>query len=160
MKQNPLETLRKFEPGPDEEYQLGKGDEITVNFAGRPEMQAKLVVGPDGRITLPLAGDIMLAGLTRPEAAKAIESGAGELLYESLGAGHCHQVHGQPDSCCWERSIIPGVLHSTARRRCLKFWRAAESRQGRTNPARLLTSIRFPSVALSIEAATRWYGWS
>ncbi len=74
LKQSPAETLRKFEPGPDEEYQLGKGDEITVSFAGRAEMQAKLVVGPDGRITLPLAGDMMLAGLTRPEAAKAIES--------------------------------------------------------------------------------------
>jgi polysaccharide export outer membrane protein len=74
LKENPLETLRKFEPAPDEEYQLGKGDEITVNFAGRPEMQAKLVVGPDGRITLPLAGDIMLAELTRPQAGAAIES--------------------------------------------------------------------------------------
>ena len=74
LKQNPLEVLRKFEPAPDEEYQLGKGDEITVNFAGRPEMQAKLVVGPDGRITLPLAGDVQVAGLSRPTAAKAIES--------------------------------------------------------------------------------------
>ncbi len=74
LKQNPLELLRKFEPSPDEEYQLGKGDEITVNFAGRPEMQAKLVVGPDGRITLPLAGDILVAGLSRPASAKAIEA--------------------------------------------------------------------------------------
>lgn len=85
LKQSPLETLRKFEPGPDEEYQLGKGDEITVSFAGRPEMQAKLVVGPDGRITLPLAGDIMLAGLTRPEAAKAIESSLAN-YYTNLSA--------------------------------------------------------------------------
>jgi len=74
LKPNPLETLRNFEPGPDEEYRLGKGDEITVDFAGRPDMQAKLIVGPDGRITLPLAGDVTLAGLTRPEAATAIES--------------------------------------------------------------------------------------
>jgi polysaccharide export outer membrane protein len=74
LKTNPLETLRKFEPGPNEEYRLGKGDEITVDFAGRPEMQAKLVVGPDGRITLPLAGDVMVADTTRPEAAKAIET--------------------------------------------------------------------------------------
>jgi polysaccharide export outer membrane protein len=85
LKQNPLETLRKFEPGADEEYQLGKGDEITVSFAGRPEMQAKLVVGPDGRITLPLAGDIMLAGLSRPEAAKAIESALAS-YYTNLSA--------------------------------------------------------------------------
>jgi len=85
LKQNPLETLRKFEPGADEEYQLGKGDEITVSFAGRPEMLAKLVVGPDGRVTLPLAGDIMLSGLTRPEAAKAIESALAN-YYTNLSA--------------------------------------------------------------------------
>ena len=74
LKPNPLETLRNFEPAADEEYRLGKGDEITVDFAGRPDMLAKLIVGPDGRITLPLAGDVMLFGLTRSEAAKAIES--------------------------------------------------------------------------------------
>ncbi|MGB8260236.1 MAG: polysaccharide biosynthesis/export family protein [Terracidiphilus sp.] len=72
LKPSPLETLRNFEPAADEEYRLGKGDEISVEFAGRPEMLAKLVVGPDGRVTLPLAGDMLMAGLTRPEAAKAI----------------------------------------------------------------------------------------
>ena len=70
---NELEQLRNFEPAADAQYRLGRGDEITVDFAGRPNMQAKLVIGPDGRVTLPLAGDIMLAGLTRPEAAQAIE---------------------------------------------------------------------------------------
>ena len=74
LKPNPLEALRKFEPSADEEYRLGRGDEITVDFTGRPELQAKLVIGPDGRITLPLAGDVKLAGLSRPEAAKAIEA--------------------------------------------------------------------------------------
>ena len=74
LKRDPIEAIRNFEPAADEEYQLGKGDEITVDFAGRPEMLAKLIVGPDGRISLPLAGDVVLAGLTRPEAAKAIET--------------------------------------------------------------------------------------
>jgi polysaccharide biosynthesis/export protein len=74
LKINPLETLRNFEPAADEEYRLGRGDEITVDFAGRPDLMAKLVVGPDGRITLPLAGDVMLAGQTREEAAKAIDT--------------------------------------------------------------------------------------
>ncbi len=72
LKQNPLEVLRNFEPPANEEYRLGRGDEITVDFAGRPDLQAKLVVGPDGRISLPLAGDIAVDGLTRPEASKAI----------------------------------------------------------------------------------------
>lgn len=72
LKPNPLEALRNFEPSPDEAYRLGKGDEITVDFTGRPDLEAKLVIGPDGRITLPLAGDLKLDGLTRPEASKAI----------------------------------------------------------------------------------------
>lgn len=73
LKQDPLELLRNFEPSADEEYTLGRGDEIAVDFAGRPEMKANLTIGPDGRITLPLAGDIMLAGLTRPQSADAIQ---------------------------------------------------------------------------------------
>jgi polysaccharide export outer membrane protein len=74
LKINPLDALRNFEPAADEEYRLGKGDEITIDFAGRPDLSAKLVVGPDGRITLPLAGDLMLAGQTREESAKAIDT--------------------------------------------------------------------------------------
>ena len=74
LKANPMDTLRNFEPAANEEYRLGKGDEITVDFAGRPDLAAKLVVGPDGRVTLPLAGDVTLAGQTRTEAAKAIDT--------------------------------------------------------------------------------------
>jgi polysaccharide export outer membrane protein len=78
LKPNPMEALRNFEPAADEEYRLGRGDEILVDFSGRPEMQAKLVVGPDGRISLPLIGDIMLADHTRAESAKAIEAALAE----------------------------------------------------------------------------------
>ena len=73
LKPNPMEALRKFEPAADEEYRLGRGDEITIDFSGRPELQAKLVVGPDGRITLPVAGEVMVANLTREEAARKVE---------------------------------------------------------------------------------------
>jgi len=85
LKENPLETLRSFEPAADEEYRLGKGDEISIDFAGRPDLAAKLVVGPDGRITLPLAGDLKLAGETREDAAKAIDT-ALEPYYTNLQA--------------------------------------------------------------------------
>ena len=74
LKINPIDALRNFEPDVNEEYRLGRGDEIAVDFAGRPDLSAKLVVGPDGRITLPLAGDVTLAGQTREEAAKAIDT--------------------------------------------------------------------------------------
>lgn len=85
LKPNASEVLRNFEPANDEEYQLGKGDEITVDFSGRPEMQARLVIGPDGRITLPLVGEVLVADHTRSEAAKAIETAMAE-YYSNMAA--------------------------------------------------------------------------
>jgi polysaccharide export outer membrane protein len=85
LKPNPIATLREFQPEADEEYRLGRGDEIMVDFPGRPDLQAKLVIGPDGRITLPLAGEIVLNGLTRSEAARTIEA-ALAVYYQNLAA--------------------------------------------------------------------------
>ena len=85
LKQNPLTALREFQPDADEQYRLGRGDEITVDFAGRPELEAKLVIGPDGRITLPLAGELVLNGLTRAQAAHSIEV-ALATYYQNLSA--------------------------------------------------------------------------
>ena len=98
LKPNPIDTLRSFQPGEDEEYRLGRGDEITVDFAGRPDLTAKLVIGPDGRITLPLAGDVTMDGLTRMEAAKAIDAVLAAILREPDVAGDGHQVHRKQDS--------------------------------------------------------------
>ncbi|MGD0939052.1 MAG: polysaccharide biosynthesis/export family protein [Terracidiphilus sp.] len=76
LKLSPLETLRRFEPSADEEYTLGAGDEISIQFPGRPDLASKDVIGPDGRVTLPLAGPIKLADLTR--------QAAGEKVVEAL----------------------------------------------------------------------------
>jgi len=60
------------EPPANEEYTLGAGDQISLDFPGRPELAGKHTIGPDGRITLLLAGPVHVAGLTRIQAAKAI----------------------------------------------------------------------------------------
>lgn len=83
LKLSPLEALRRFEPAADEEYTLGAGDEISIEFPGRAELSSKDVVGPDGRITLPIAGSIKVAGLTREEAGKTI-AGALSSYYTNL----------------------------------------------------------------------------
>jgi polysaccharide export outer membrane protein len=72
LKLSSTEALRKFEPSADEEYTLGAGDEISIEFAGRPELSTKGAIGPDGRITLPLAGPLVIANLTREAAAQTI----------------------------------------------------------------------------------------
>jgi polysaccharide export outer membrane protein len=74
LKQNPLAMLKAFEVEADQPYQLGRGDEISVEVIGRPELTSKHIIGPDGKITLPVAGSIMLADKTREEAAAAIQS--------------------------------------------------------------------------------------
>ncbi len=72
IKANPVAALHAFEPAAGEAYQLGPGDELTLDFGGRTELNSKRIVGPDGRITLPLAGSIDVADKTREQAADAI----------------------------------------------------------------------------------------
>jgi len=74
LKKNPLELLKELEPPADAPYELGRGDEITVEVAGRPELTSKHVVGPDGKITLPVAGSVEVANKTREAAGAAIEA--------------------------------------------------------------------------------------
>jgi polysaccharide export outer membrane protein len=72
LKLSPQKQLEKFEPAVDEEYELGAGDEINLNFPGRPELSGKYIVGPDGRITLPMAGPLLIVNQSRVNAAKTI----------------------------------------------------------------------------------------
>ncbi len=73
LKPNPAAALRAFEPPANAPYELGRGDEITVNAIGRPELTGKHVIGPDGQITMPIVGAIEIAGMTREDASLAIE---------------------------------------------------------------------------------------
>jgi polysaccharide export outer membrane protein len=63
-----MDSLRKFEPSADEEYTLGAGDAIAIDYPGHSDLSSKDVIGPDGRVTLPLAGPIKLSGQTREAA--------------------------------------------------------------------------------------------
>lgn len=91
LKQNPMSVLKDFEPPPDQEYELGRGDEITVEVIGRPELSGKHVIGPDGRITLPVAGSLKLTDETRDKAAEDIQKALSayyQNLTVSVGVDH------------------------------------------------------------------------
>ena len=49
-------------------YLFGSGDILQIDVYGRPEVSGRHVIGPDGIVTLPLAGDVRLAGMTREQA--------------------------------------------------------------------------------------------
>jgi polysaccharide biosynthesis/export protein len=64
--------LQDFEPAAGEEYTIGPGDQISLDFPGRTELAGAKVVGPDGRITLPLVGAITVSDRTRSQVASLI----------------------------------------------------------------------------------------
>ena len=66
--------IEDAQPDPHEEYLLGAGDDIVVTVAGRPELSGTHIVGPDGRITLPVVGTVNVGEKSRDDAAKSIDN--------------------------------------------------------------------------------------
>lgn len=51
----------------DREYLLAVGDKLMLNVAFQSDLTAEVVVRPDGKVTFPVVGDVMAAGLTSSE---------------------------------------------------------------------------------------------
>jgi|GEM_PF-404540 len=68
------ETLALLEAPVDMVYRLGAGDAITLQVWGRPELSGRHIVGPDGTITVPIAGPVSVEQLTREEAAQRVRN--------------------------------------------------------------------------------------
>jgi polysaccharide biosynthesis/export protein len=47
-----------------EAYHLGPGDQLRVELYGEPQLSQSLQVRPDGKITMPLVGELVAAGMT------------------------------------------------------------------------------------------------
>lgn len=56
----------------EDAYKLQSGDVIQVSVWQEPKLDRQLKVGPDGRVSLPLAGHLRAKGLTAEEVEKAI----------------------------------------------------------------------------------------
>lgn len=54
-------------------YRIGSGDVLKLDVFGRAEVSGVHTVGPDGKITIPIMGDVALNGLTRDDALAAID---------------------------------------------------------------------------------------
>ncbi|MFZ2236438.1 MAG: XrtA/PEP-CTERM system exopolysaccharide export protein [Dokdonella sp.] len=55
-------------------YRIGKDDIVQISVWRNPELSVTVPVRPDGRISVPLGGDVMVAGHTPDEVATAIEA--------------------------------------------------------------------------------------
>jgi polysaccharide export outer membrane protein len=67
------EDLALLEESVNPVYRIGSGDVLRLDVFGRPEVSGRHVVGPDGRITVPLVGDVLLNELTREAALQAVD---------------------------------------------------------------------------------------
>ena len=83
LRSNAVAAMQAFEPAASEEYLLGAGDEIAVDVTGHPELSGKRTVGPDGRITLPVAGSIVVGDKSREEAAALIGTAVAQYYAEA-----------------------------------------------------------------------------
>ena len=54
------------------DYVIGDGDTLSVAVWGVPELSVDAIVRPDGKITLPAAGDVVATGLTPAELSESL----------------------------------------------------------------------------------------
>ncbi len=54
------------------DYVIGDGDGLSIAVWGVPELSVQVIVRPDGKITLPAAGDVVASGLTPVELGKEL----------------------------------------------------------------------------------------
>ena len=55
------------------EYKIGIGDTIRINVWKNPDLSVTVPVRPDGKISAPLVGDLLVAGFTPEEVSNFIE---------------------------------------------------------------------------------------
>ena len=56
------------------EYKIGIGDTLNINVWKNPDLSVTVPVRPDGKISAPLIGDLLVAGYTPEEVSKFIEN--------------------------------------------------------------------------------------
>lgn len=74
------EALSQFDAPPDEVYRIGEGDSVNIHVWDHPELTVTQSVGPDGVLTVPVAGPLRVAGMTREEAARSVRTMLGKLF--------------------------------------------------------------------------------
>lgn len=77
MNYAPLGSIKAQAPAPlppKGPYRLGAGDEIEVKFFFAPELNDRMLIRPDGKVSIMFAQDVQAAGLTAEELAADIRA--------------------------------------------------------------------------------------
>lgn len=76
-----------------QEYRIGPGDVIRVAVFGNNDLSSRVTVRPDGRITLPLLGEISATGKTVNEVTREITEGYRRFVQDARVAVVIEEVH-------------------------------------------------------------------
>lgn len=71
---NPIPESMKAPDQSAEDYKIGVDDQVAINVWGNPDLSVNLPVRPDGKISMPLVGDVQVGGLTAEEVASGIQT--------------------------------------------------------------------------------------
>lgn len=69
---SPTTTPPVEEVPPPQDYELGAEDNIEVQVWKNPDLSRTVIVRPDGKISLPLIGDVQAAGLTAAQLTESV----------------------------------------------------------------------------------------
>ena len=64
----------------EETYKIGVGDQLQIGVWKNPELSVAVPVRPDGKISVPLAGDVVAAGRSTEELSKEVTETLGQFI--------------------------------------------------------------------------------
>ena len=76
----PPPSVTATRPWHEQEYRLGPGDKLRIEVYKQDQLSQSLQVRPDGKITLPLVGDVRAAGQTTDELRDALTASLKEYV--------------------------------------------------------------------------------
>ncbi|HRH75985.1 MAG TPA: polysaccharide export protein [Cellvibrionaceae bacterium] len=97
------------EASPIGDYKIGVGDSLQVNVWRNPELSMAVVVRPDGKISLPLVGDVAAAGQTSTVLATQLATA----LNNFVRSPQVTVIVTNPVSTDFQRRVrVTGAVHS------------------------------------------------
>lgn len=79
---DPIPESMKAPDQSEEDYRIGVDDQVAINVWGNPDLSVNLPVRPDGKVSMPLVGDVQVGGLTAEQVASNIQSKLSTYLRE------------------------------------------------------------------------------
>ena len=80
--ENPLLTAPLYIAGTIPEYKLGFGDVINIKFFRNTQFDETVIIRPDGRISLPKVGELLVSGMTPAQVDSIITKTYSEFVLE------------------------------------------------------------------------------